>query len=82
MGLSDAQSDKVEEEEEDSNVSFSDDIGDLGDSEGEEEAAKKEDPLPPVKVGDSFGKNLSKKDIMAEVFFCFGPFCNALLALL
>ena len=33
----------------------------LGDSEGEEEAAKEEDPLPPLKVGDSFGKNLSKK---------------------
>ena len=43
MGLSDAESDEVEEEEEASNVSFSDDIGDLGDSEGEEEDSK----LPP-----------------------------------
>jgi hypothetical protein len=81
MGLSDAESDEVEEEEEASNVSFSDDIGDLGDSEGEEEDSKEEDPLPPIKVGDIFGKNLSNKDVTAEVFFCFDPFCNALLAL-
>ena len=81
MGLSDAESDKVEGENEASNVCFSDDIGDLGDSEGEEEAAKEEDPLPPVEVGDSFGKNLSKKDVMEEVFFCFDPFCIPLLAL-
>ena len=81
MGLSDAESDEVEEEEEASNVSFSDDIGDLGDSEGEEEDSKEEDPLPPIKVGDIFGKNLSNKDLTAEVFFCFDPFCNALLAL-
>ena len=81
MGLSDAESDEVEEEEEASNVSFSDDIGDLGDSEGEEEDSKEEDPLPPIKVGDIFGKNLSNKDLTAEVLFCFDPFCNALLAL-
>ena len=81
MGSSDAESDEVEEEEQASNVSFSDDIGDLGDSEGEEEDAKEEDSLTLVKVGDSFGKNLSKKDVVAEVFFCFDPFCNALLAL-
>ena len=81
MGLSDAESDEVEEEEEASNVSFSDDIGDLGDSEGEEEDSKEEDPLPPIKVGDIFGKNLSNKDVTAEVFFCFDPFYNALLAL-
>ena len=79
MGFSDAESD--EEEEEASNVSFSDDVGDLGDSEGEEEDAEEEDPLPPVKVGDIFGKNLSKKDMIAEVIFCFNPFCKALLAL-
>ena len=81
MGLSDAESDEVEEEEEASNVSVSDDVGDLGDSEGEEEDAKEEDPLPPIKVGAAFGKNLSKKDMIAEVFFCFDPFCKALLAL-
>ena len=81
MGLSNAESDEVEEEEEASNVSFSDDVGDLGDSEGEEEDAKEEDPLPPVKVDDTFGKNLSKKDMIAEVFFCFDPFCMAPLAL-
>ena len=76
-----SKSDEVEEEEEASNVSFRDDIGDLGDSEGEEEDSKEEDPLPPIKVGDIFGKNLSNKDVTAEVFFCFDPFCNALLAL-
>ena len=67
MGFSDAESDEVEEEEEASNVSFSDDIGDLGDSEGEEEDSKEEDPLPPIKVGDIFGKKLSNKDVTAEV---------------
>ena len=67
MGFSDAESDEVEEEEEASNVSFSDDIGDLGDSEGEEEDSKEEDPLPPIKVRDIFGKNLSNKDVTAEV---------------
>ena len=76
MGLSDVRSDEVEEEEEASNVSFSDDVGNLGDSEGEEEDAKEEDPLPPVKVGDIFAKNLSKKDVIAEVFFCFVNFCH------
>ena len=81
MGLSDAESDEVEGEEEASNVSFSDDIGDLGDSEGEEEDPKEEDPLPPIKVGDIFGKNLSNKDVTAEVLFCFDPFFNALLPL-
>ena len=70
MGLSDAESDEVEEEEEACNVSFSDGVGE-----------REEDPLPPIKVGDTFGKNLSKKDMIAEVLFCFDPFCNALLAL-
>ena len=81
MRLLDAESNEVEEETEASNVSFSDDVGDLGDSGREEEDAKEEDPLPPVRVGDSFGKNPSKKDVRAEVFFCFDLFCNALLAL-
>ena len=81
MGLSDAESDEVEKAEEALNVSFSDDIGDLGYSEGEEEAAKEEGPLPLIKVGDSFGTTLCKKDIMAEVLFCFDPIFNALLAL-
>ena len=61
MGLSDAESDEVEDDEEASNVSFSDDIGDLGDSEGEEEDAKEEDPLLPVKLGDTFGRFFPKK---------------------
>ena len=30
------------------------------------EDAKEEDPLPPVKVGDIFGKNLSKKDVVCK----------------
>ena len=42
---------------------------------------KEGDPLPPVKVGDCFGKNLSKKDVMEEVFFCFDPFCIPLVGL-
>ena len=81
MGLSDAESHEVEDQEEASNISFGDDIGDLGGSEGEEEDAKEEDLLPPVKGGDSFGKNFSKGDVMVVVFFCFDPYCNALLAL-
>ena len=81
MRLSDAVSGEVGEEKEAYNVSFSDDIGDLGDSKGEEEAVKEEKPLPPVKVCDSFGKNLSKKDVMAEVFFCFDRCCVPLLDL-
>ena len=62
MGLSDAESDEVEDEVQACNVSFSDDIGKLGDSDEKEGAAKKEVCLTPVKVGDSFGKNVCKED--------------------